>query len=210
VVAIMSNGILGKKLGMTSIFVHDGRYLPVTVIEAGPCTITQIKTKAIDGYDAVQLGFEEKKKNRVTKPLTGHFAKSGDKCFRVLCEFRVENPDEFKLGQELKIDMFKVGDKVAISGKTKGRGFSGTIKRHGFHRGPKTHGSKNYREPGSIGQNTWPARVVKGKRLPGRYGNTRVKMPSLEIVDIRPNENLLLVKGAVPGPASGTVEIAKM
>jgi large subunit ribosomal protein L3 len=206
----MNKGILGKKLGMTSIFIHDGRYLPVTVIEAGPCTITQIKTKANDGYDALQLGFDEKKKTRVSKPLTGHFAKSGDKCFRVLCEFRVEKPEEFKLGQEIKIDIFKVGDKVAISGMTKGRGFSGTIKRHGFHRGPKTHGSKNYREPGSIGQNTWPARVIKGKRLPGRYGNTRVKMPSLEIVDIRPNENLLLVKGAVPGPASGTVEIAKM
>ncbi len=165
----MSNGLLGKKLGMTSIFTPDGRYLPVTVIEAGPCTITQIKTKTTDGYDAIQLGFDEQKKNRITKPLLGHFAKSGDKCFRVVREFRIEQPEAFKLGDEIRLDIFKVGDRVKISGMSKGRGFSGTIKRHGFHRGPKTHGSKNYREPGSIGQNTWPARVIKGKRLPGRY-----------------------------------------
>ncbi len=206
----MSNGILGKKLGMTSVFFHDGRYLPVTVIEAGPCTVTQIKIKSNDGYNALQLSFGEKKKSRVNKPLTGHFAKSGEKCFEVLREFRVENPDAFKLGQEINLDIFKVGERVAISGMTKGRGFAGTIKRHGFKRGPKTHGSKNYREPGSIGQNTWPARVIKGKRLPGRFGNTRVKVQHLEIVDLRPNENLILVKGAVPGPSSGTLEIQKM
>ena len=205
----MSKGILGKKLGMTSVFSHDGRYLPVTVIEAGPCTITQIKTKSNDGYNALQLGFGEKKQIRVSKPLKGHFAKSGDKLFSVLREFKVENPEDFKLGQEIKIDIFNVGERVAISGMTKGRGFSGTIKRHGFSRGPKTHGSKNYREPGSIGQNTWPGRVIKGKRLPGRYGNTRTKMQSLEIIDIRVNENLILVKGAIPGPTSGTVEIEK-
>lgn len=206
----MSYGILGKKLGMTSIFFHDGRYLPVTVIEAGPCTITQIKTKANDGYDALQLGFGEKKKSRVNKPLTGHYLKSGEKCFTKIREFRVENPEEFKLGQEIKSDIFNVGERVAISGMSKGRGFSGTIKRHGFHRGPKTHGSKSYRTPGSIGQCAWPSKVFKGKRMPGRYGNTRVKTQRLEIVDIRANENLILVKGAVPGPASGTVEIYKM
>ena len=206
----MSYGILGKKLGMTSLFFHDGRYLPVTVIEAGPCTITQIKTRANDGYDALQLGFGEKKKSRVNKPLTGHYQKSGEKCFAKIREFRIENPEEFKLGQEIKSDIFNVGERVAISGMSKGRGFSGTIKRHGFHRGPKTHGSKNYREPGSIGQCAWPSKVFKGKRMPGRYGNTRVKTQRLEIVDIRANENLILVKGAVPGPASGTIEIYKM
>jgi len=205
----MSKGILGKKLGMTSVFFHDGRYLPVTVIEAGPCTITQIKTKATDGYNALQLGFGQKKKIRVNKPLKGHFTKSGDNLFSVLHEFRVENPEEFKLGQAINADIFNVGEIVSISGMTKGRGFSGTIKRHGFSRGPKTHGSKNYREPGSIGQNTWPARVIKGKRMPGRFGNTRTKTQGLEIVDIRPSENLILVKGAVPGPANGTVEIEK-
>lgn len=205
----MSTGILGKKLGMTAVFSHDGRHFPVTVIEAGPCTITQIKTKAIDGYNALQLGFGQRKKIRVNKPAQGHFAKSGDKLFSVLREFRVENPEEFKLGQEVTTGIFKVGEKISVAGMTKGRGFSGTIKRHGFSRGPKTHGSKNYREPGSVGQNTWPARIIKGKRLPGRFGNTRVTMQGLEIVDIRPNENLILVKGAIPGPASGTVEIQK-
>jgi large subunit ribosomal protein L3 len=205
----MSNGILGKKLGMTSFFGHDGRYLPVTVIEAGPCTVTQIKTKATDGYDALQLGFGVKKPARVNKPLKGHFAKSGDKCFADVSEFRVDNPDDFQLGQEITLDMFTVGERITVSGKTKGRGFSGVIKRHGFHRGPKTHGNRNYRLPGSIGMSAWPSKVAKGKKLPGRYGNVRQTVKNLEIVDIRPEDNLILVKGAVPGPASGTLEIKK-
>jgi large subunit ribosomal protein L3 len=205
----MSNGIIGKKLGMTSFFGHDGRYLPVTVIEAGPCTITQIKTEANDGYNALQLGFGEKKKVRVNKPLQGHFAKSGEKCYANLVEFRVQNPEEFELGQEITLDMFQVGEKITVSGTTKGRGFSGVIKRHGFHRGPKTHGNRNYRLPGSIGMSAWPSKVFKGKKLPGRYGAERQTVKNLEIVDIRADENLLLVKGAVPGPASGTIEIKK-
>ena len=205
----MSNGLLGKKLGMTSVFGHDGRYLPVTVIEAGPCMVTQIKTQATDGYNALQLGFGEKKKARVNKPLQGHFAKSGEKCFAYVGEFRVDNPDDFQVGQEITLDMFSVGDRVEVSGKTKGRGFSGVIKRHGFHRGPKTHGNRNYRLPGAIGMSAWPSKVAKGKKLPGRYGNARQTIKNLEIVDIRPEDNLILVKGAVPGPASGRIEIKK-
>ena len=205
----MIKGLLGKKLGMTSVFVNDGRSIPVTVIEAGPCTVTQIKTKANDGYNALQVGFGEKKKNRVTKPLAGHFSKAGDKMFVFLKEFMIDDPDSYKLGQAIDLAVFDVGDKVEVSGKTKGRGFSGTIKRHGFHRGPKTHGSKNYREPGSIGQCAWPSKVFKGKRMPGRYGNTRMTVKNLEIVDIRPDQHLILIKGAVPGPISGLVEIRK-
>ncbi|RJP40539.1 MAG: 50S ribosomal protein L3 [Desulfobacteraceae bacterium] len=205
----MIKGLLGKKLGMTSVFVNDGRSIPVTVIEAGPCTVTQIKTKANDGYNALQVGFGEKKKSRVTKPLAGHFSKAGDKMFVFLKEFTIDDPDSYKLGQAIDLAVFDVGDKVEVSGKTKGRGFSGTIKRHGFHRGPKTHGSKNYREPGSIGQCAWPSKVFKGKRMPGRYGNTRMTVKNLEIVDIRPDQHLILIKGAVPGPISGLVEIRK-
>jgi large subunit ribosomal protein L3 len=205
----MIKGLLGKKLGMTAIFANDGRSIPVTVIEAGPCTVTQIKTRANDGYDALQVGFGEKKKNRVNKPLSGHYAKSGDKLFACLREFSVDDPDAYQLGQAIDLAIFNVGDKIEVSGKTKGRGFAGTIKRHGFHRGPKTHGSKNYREPGSIGQCAWPSKVFKGKRMPGRYGNTRTTVKNLEIVDIRPDQHLILVKGAIPGPATGTVEIRK-
>lgn len=205
----MIKGLLGKKLGMTAIFANDGRSVPVTVIEAGPCTVTQIKTRANDGYDALQVGFGEKKKNRVTKPLAGHYAKSGDKLFACLREFSVDDPDAYQLGQAIDLAIFNVGDKIEVSGKTKGRGFAGAIKRHGFHRGPKTHGSKNYREPGSIGQCAWPSKVFKGKRMPGRYGNTRTTVKNLEIVDIRPDQHLILVKGAIPGPTTGTVEIRK-
>ncbi len=205
----MSKGLLGKKLGMTSIFGHDGRYLPVTVIEAGPCTVTQVKTTANDGYDALQLGFGEKKKSRVNKPLQGHLAKSGGEGFAELREFRTENPEGFQPGQKVTLEMFSVGDRVEVSGKTKGRGFSGVIKRHGFHRGPKTHGNRNYRLPGSIGMSAWPSKVAKGKKLPGRYGGTRQTVKNLEIVDIRPEDNLILVKGAVPGASSGILEIKK-
>ena len=206
----MSNGILGKKLGMTGFFSHNGQFLPVTVIEAGPCTVVQIKTVANDGYSALQLGFGVKKKTRVTKPLQGHFLKSGDKQFAVLREFPTENPEEFQVGQEITLGMFAVGEKIEVSGTTKGHGFSGTIKRHGFHRGPKTHGSRNYRAPGSIGNSAWPSKVIKGRKMPGQHGNTRASVRNLEIVDIRPQDNVILVKGAIPGAASGTIEIKKI
>jgi len=205
----MSDGILGKKLGMTGLVSNDGDYLPVTVVEAGPCTVIQIKTIANDGYNALQLGFGIKKKARVNKPLQGHFLKSGDKQFSVLREFKIDNPDDYQVGQEITTDIFSVGEKVIVSGTTKGRGFSGVIKRHGFHRGPKTHGSRNHRRPGSIGNSAWPAKVIKGKKMPGHYGNARKNVKNLEIVDIRPEDNIILVKGAIPGPASGTIEIVK-
>lgn len=205
----MSRGILGKKLGMTGVFTSEGRYVPATVIEAGPCVVTQIKTRDTDGYDALQLGFGGKRTSRVNKPLQGHFKKSGDQCFRFLKEFSVENPADYNIGQELTVEMFKVGDRVDVVGTTKGRGFSGVIKRHGFHRGPMTHGSRNVRRPGSVGCSAWPARITKGKKMPGQYGNDRQTTRNLEIVDIRSNDNLILVKGAVPGADSGLVSVNK-
>ncbi|MGM0451859.1 MAG: 50S ribosomal protein L3 [Thermodesulfobacteriota bacterium] len=205
----MSNGMLGKKLGMTSLFGSNGQYIPVTVIQAGPCTVTQVKTKGNDGYNALQLGFGEKKKARATKPLQGHFDKSGGRCYSILREFSVENPDDFQAGQTVSLDMFSVGDKINVVGKTKGRGFAGVTKRHGFSLGRKTHGSRNYREPGAIGMSAWPSKVAKGKKMPGRYGNARQTMRNLEVVDIRPDQNLLLVKGAVPGPVNAVIELQK-
>ena len=206
----MSRGILGKKLGMTGIFTPEGRYVPATVIEAGPCVVTQIKTKDTDGYDALQLGFGGKRVSRVSKPLQGHFKKSGDQCFQFMKEFSVENPADFNIGQELTVEMFQVGERVDVVGTTKGRGFSGVIKRHGFHRGPMTHGSRNIRRPGSVGCSAWPARIIKGKKMPGQYGNDRKTVRNLEIIDIRSDDNLILVKGAVPGAESGLVSVNKL
>jgi large subunit ribosomal protein L3 len=206
----MSRGLLGKKLGMTGLFTPEGQHFPATVIELGPCVVTQIKTKDTDGYDALQLGFGAKRTQRVNKPLQGHFKKSGEQCFEHVKEFAVDNPAEYNLGQELTVAMFKVGERVDIAGKTKGRGFSGTIKRHGFHRGPMTHGSKNIRQPGSIGCSAWPSRVTKGKKMPGQYGNERRTMRNLEIIDIRSDDNLILVKGAVPGAELGLVTVNKL
>jgi len=206
----MSRGILGKKLGMTGIFTPAGKYVPATVIEAGPCVVTQIKTKDTDGYNALQLGFGGKKVSRVSKPLQGHFKKSGDQCFHFMKEFSVENPADFNIGQELTVEMFKVGERVDVVGTTKGRGFSGVIKRHGFHRGPMTHGSRNIRQPGSVGCSAWPSRIIKGKKMPGRYGNDRKTVRNLEIIDIRSDDNLILVKGAVPGAESGLVSVNKL
>ena len=206
----MFNGMMGKKLGMTGLFTPEGEYVPVTVIEAGPCVVTQIKTVANDGYDALQLGFEEKKEARTNKPMRGHFGRSGGKCFRHIREFAVENPEDYNLGQEVTLDLFSVGEHVDVVGSTKGRGFAGVIKRHGFHGGRKSHGSKSHRIPGSIGCSAYPARVIKGKKMPGQYGAARKTIRNLEIVDIRPDENLLMVKGAIPGPKSGLVTIQKL
>ena len=206
----MSRGLLGKKLGMTGFFTSEGRYVPVTVIEAGPCVVTQIKTRATDGYDALQLGFGERRKSRVNKPLQGHFKKSGDLCFQYLREFVVDDPEAYNLGQEITVDMFKVGDRVDVVGTTKGRGFAGVIKRHGFHRGPMTHGSRNVRRPGSIGCSAWPAKVIKGKKMPGQYGNDRKTIRNLEIIDIRSEDNVILVKGAVPGAESGVMTVNEL
>lgn len=205
----MCKGLMGKKLGMTGLFASDGRVIPVTVIQAGPCVVTQIKTQATDGYNALQLGFGEVKPRLVTKPRQGHFRKSGDACFRHVQEFPVERPEDYSVGQQITLEIFAVGERVDVSGTTKGRGFAGVIKKEGFSGGRTTHGSKCHRIPGSIGSSAWPSRVFKGKGLPGHYGVERQTMQNIEIVDIRPEEHILLVKGAVPGPASGLVAIKK-
>jgi len=205
----MSKGLIGKKIGMTSIFADDGRYIPVTVIQAGPCVVTQIKTMAVDGYNALQLGFLEKRSDRVTKPLAGHFQKSGGQCYAHLREVAVDNPEEFSLGQQIGPDVFAIGERVEVIGSTKGRGFSGVIKRHGFGGGRETHGGHCHRIPGSIGCSAWPSKVIKGKKMPGRYGTDRKTIKNLEIVDIRPDENLILIKGSVPGCSQATVVINK-
>ncbi|HAO22051.1 MAG: 50S ribosomal protein L3 [Desulfobacteraceae bacterium IS3] len=206
----MCKGLIGKKIGMTGIFTPEGDYIPVTVVRIGPCRVTQVKSEVTDGYNALQLGFEENKPSRITKPLKGHFAKSGDKCFSVIKEFAADNPAQYTLGQTLVItDVFNIGDRVDIAGTSKGRGFTGVVKRYGFHGGGQTHGCMSQRVPGSIGASAWPSRVVKGKKMPGHYGNERNTIRNLMIVDIRPEDNIVLLKGAVPGPMSGVVEVIK-
>lgn len=205
----MCKGLIAKKLGMTRIFDPSGTAVPVTVVEAGPCVVTQIKTIETDGYNALQVAYGSQKEQRVQKPLQGHFKKAGSACFHVLKEFPVEDPGQFSLGQEVTVELFKVGEFVDVAGTTKGRGFAGTIRRHGFHRGPEGHGSQNIREPGAIGCSAWPGRVIKGKKMPGHMGADRRTVQHLQIVDIRPEENLLLIKGAVPGHKTGILEIRK-
>ena len=206
----MCKGLIGKKLGMTGVYSSEGKYFPVTVLQVGPCIVTQIKTVVTDGYNALQLGFGEKKKSRVNKPVKGHLKKSGEGCFMFLREFPVSNPENYKLGQSLTHDMFKVGERIDVAANTKGRGFAGVIKRHGFHGGSDTHGSHSHRVPGSVGCSAWPAKIIKGKKMPGHYGNTRKTIKNLEIVDIRSEQNLILVKGSVPGCRSGLVSIKKI
>jgi large subunit ribosomal protein L3 len=206
----MSKGLIGKKIGMTSLFMPDGTHIPVTVLEVGPCTVTQIKTVATDGYNSLQLGFGNRRGSRVNKPSKGHMKKAGDKLFSKLREFPVDNPENFNLGQELSVGMFDVGEAVMVTGTSKGRGFQGVVKRHGFHGGKDSHGCKSHRVPGSIGTSAWPSRVSKGKKMPGQYGVDRHTIKNLKIVDIRPEQNLLLVKGAIPGPSSGMVLIKKL
>ena len=206
----MSKGLIGKKIGMTGIFLPNGRHVPVTVLEVGPCVITQIKTEAKDGYNALQLGFGAKKAVNVIKPMAGHLKKSGGTGFAILREFAVDDPSQFEVGQALDAGIFAIGEKVDVIGTIKGRGFGGVVKRHGFHGGGDTHGSMSHRAPGSIGSSAWPSRVLKGKRMAGHYGNSRQTMKNLEIMDVRPEQNLLLVKGAVPGARSGFVAVRKL
>jgi large subunit ribosomal protein L3 len=201
--------MIGKKLGMTGLFTNDGQYFPVTVVQVGPCVVTQIKTIETDGYNALQLGFGKRKASRTTKPLQGHMAKSGDNLFALLKEVAVEDPENYSVGQAITLDMFKVGERVDVIGTSKGRGFSGVIKRHGFSGGRMTHGSHSKRTPGSIGCSAWPSKVIKGKKLPGQYGVERKTIRNLEIVDIRPDQNLILIKGALPGAKSGIVTLQK-
>ncbi len=203
-----TKGILGRKIGMTRVYDENGRSIPVTVIEAGPCTILQKKTVAKEGYNAIQLGFLEKKESKLNKPEAGHFKRSGGKGFYHVKEFRVDNPESFEVGQMLTLsEVAAIGDLVDIVGKTKGCGFQGVIKRHGFKGGRTTHGSNFHRAPGSIGCSAWPSRVVKGKKMPGRLGNDTVTQKNLKIVDIRNEENVLLVHGTVPGAKNGLLNI---
>ncbi|SDU64248.1 large subunit ribosomal protein L3 [Desulfobacula phenolica] len=203
------SALLGKKIGMTNVFSSDGKLVPVTVVQVGPCVVTQIKTIESDGYNALQLGFDEKPVEKLNKPMAGHLKKASDKGFRVLKEFRTDDVESVEAGATIGIDMFTVGDKVNISGISKGRGFQGTIKRHGFQRGPETHGSRNHRKPGSIGNSAWPGKVFKGKKLPGHMGVNRETVKNLTIVDIKHDDNLLLVKGPVPGFKTGILEVRK-
>lgn len=205
----MVNALIGKKLGMSQLFSPDGEATPVTVIQAGPCTITQIKSVESDGYNAVQLGFGERKPQRTNKPLLGHFKKSGKGPFAVVREVRVDDVGEFELGQEVSADIFQVGELVNVVGRTKGKGFAGTIKRWNFSRGPMSHGGMNKRSPGSIGCSATPSRVIKGRKMPGQMGNRRSTVKGLMVVDVRPEENIILIRGAVPGGRNGVVFIKK-
>jgi len=205
----MSVNLLGKKLGMTGLFTPEGRHIPVTVVLAGPCVVTQIKTVTADGYNALQLGFGNKKESRTSKPIKGHLKKSGASGCAFLREVPVDNPEEFSLGQTIELDTFNVGEHIDVTGTSKGKGFSGVIKRHGFHGGKKTHGSHSHRIPGSIGCSATPAKVIKGKKMPGHYGTERTTTRNLEIVDIKPEEYLMLIKGAIPGSKSGFIMIKK-
>ena len=203
----MKKGLIGKKLGMTQIFWDDGSVIPVTAIEAGPCVVIQKKAGDVDGYDAIQLGFDRVKEKAVNKPLKGHFKKADKGSFRILREFRLESTDDYEVGSELKADIFAVGDYIDVVGTTRGRGFAGVVKRHGFKGGKATHGSMFHRAPGSIGASAWPSRVFKGKKMPGHMGNHRQTVQNLMVVGIRPEQNLILVKGSVPSGKNGIVLI---
>ncbi len=212
---IMISGIIGRKMGMTQLFAEDGTVTPVTVIKAGPCVVVQTKSAAgRDGYNAVQLGLVEDKPVRlknVTKPLRGHFEKTGGGLppTRVLKEIRLTGEPEAAIGDQIKVDLFADGDAVEVVGKSKGRGFAGTIKRHKFARGPESHGSMNVREPGSIGQSAYPSRVIKGTRSSGHMGDARVTVKGLTVAKVDIENNLLMVRGAVPGPNGGLVIVKK-
>lgn len=202
----MPKGILGKKLGMTQVFDADGRVTPVTVIEAGPCFVVQRKTTENDGYEAIQLGFGEKRENLFNKPLKGHFKRANVKPTRYLRELRVEPGSEYEVGQKITVDIFSAGDVVDVTGTSKGKGFAGVVKRYGFNRGPMSHGSMYHRRVGSLGP-TDPQRVFPGRRMPGRLGGDRVTIQGLEVVKVDADRNLLLVKGSVPGPRGSLVII---
>ena len=200
----MVNGLIGKKVGMTEFFDEEFEMVITTVIEAGPCVVVSKKTKENDGYDAVQLGFGDVKPQRVSKPMTGHFKKAKVQPFSLLKEFKDES-DECNVGDEVKVDIFKAGDVLDITGTSKGKGFAGTIKRYGFARQPMSHGGMAHRRPGSIGQASYPARVWKGIKMPGRMGGKNVTLQGLKVVDVDVEKNLLFIKGSIPGPVGGTV-----
>ena len=206
------SGIIGKKIGMTSIYDENGKNVPCTVIEAGPCVVTQVKTKETDGYDAIQMAYDEKKDKHTSKAQKGHFAKAGVSPRKIVREFtRFESGHQKKIGEELGADIFVEGEFIDVVGMSKGKGFQGVVKRHGFHGvGDQTHGQHNrLRAPGSIGASSWPSRVFKGMRMGGRMGNQRVKMINLQVVKIDKSNNLIVVKGSVPGPNGSYVIVER-
>ncbi|NLY78321.1 MAG: 50S ribosomal protein L3 [Tissierellia bacterium] len=200
-------GIIGRKIGMTQIFDEEGNIIPVTVVEAGPIKVIQKKTVETDGYNAIQVGFVDVKEKKVNRPLKGHFDKAGVEYKRYIREFRVDNIDDFEVGQEIKVDIFENGDKVDVTGTSKGKGTQGPIKRHNFSRGPESHGSKYHRGGGARAAATYPGRVFKGTKGMGRMGNERVTVQNLEITRVDADKNLLLIRGAVPGPKGGMLII---
>lgn len=204
----MQKAIIGKKLGMTQVFSPEGKLIPVTVIEAGPCTVVQKKSMEKDGYEAIQVGFGEANPKRVTKPLQGHFNKAGVPFKKTLKEFRLEDISGYEVASEIKCDIFAEGEKVDVTGVSKGKGYAGVIKRHGFSRLKETHGTGPvHRHPGSMGACSTPSRVMKGKKLPGHMGNKQVTVLNLDVVKVDADRNLILVKGAVPGPRGAVVSV---
>lgn len=199
--------LLGKKIGMTQIFTEDGQVVPVTVVEAGPEVVTQIKTVETDGYNAVQVGYEDQKAHRVNKPMTGHYEKAGVAPKKHLAEFKIEDGETYELGQEITVADFEEGMKIDITGISKGKGTQGNIKRHGHHRGPMSHGSKHKRLAGALAAGTYPSRVFKGNKAPGRMGRDKITVQNVVLVKVIADRNLMLVKGAVPGKKGGIVRI---
>jgi large subunit ribosomal protein L3 len=206
----MVDMIFGKKLGMARYFLDEGECIPVTLVKVEPCIVIQKKTSDKDGYDAIQVGFEEQKESRLNKPLRGHFKVAGEKYYSHLREIKVNDASEFELGQEIKADIFQIGDSVNVSGKSKGRGFSGVMKRWGFSGGRKTHGSRSHRIPGSIGASATPGKVFKGKKMPGRMGYQRTTLKNLKVLDVRPEMNIIALKGTLPGSRNTIIEISKI
>ena len=203
----MKKGIIGRKIGMTQIFDEKGNVIPVTVIEAGPCVVAQVKTVETDGYNAIQLGFGEVKDKHINKPEAGHFAKAKLANKKHLREFRLDDISNYKVGDEIKLDIFEVGERIDVQGTSKGKGFQGVIKRHGQHRGPMGHGSMYHRRPGSMGATSTPGRVFKGKKLPGHMGKVTVTIQNLDVVRVDTDKNVLLVKGSVPGPKGAILKV---
>jgi large subunit ribosomal protein L3 len=203
----MSIGLIGNKIGMTQIFHEQGLVIPVTIIRVGPCSVTKIKTEESDGYNAIQIGYQQVPIKKLTESQLGHLRKAGTSPLKYLMEYPIKDINKFHVGQILKTDSFNIGQTVNISGISIGKGFSGTIKKYNFKRGPMTHGSKNHKAPGSIGPGTTPGRVFPGKKMPGQYGKRKITILNLSIIDIYPEENLLIVKGSVPGKAGNLLKI---
>lgn len=202
-------GLIGRKIGMTQLFDDQGRAVPVTVLAAGPCPIVQIKTADRDGYTALQIGFGSRREKRMTAPERGHLAKRNAPMVRFLREVRVDDPSTYQVGQQLTVSVFEVGSRVDVVGVSKGRGFAGVIRRHHFRAGKETHGCTTHKQPGSIGASAYPSRVIKGKRLPGRMGGGRTTVKNLSVIGLDAEQNLIWVRGSVPGPVTGTLMIRK-